>query len=120
MSGLTLLTAASDPSSSLNPTVLLTWLTCLATLGGAVVMVLKYGRRVMQMVEDFNGTADRPGVPARPGVMQRLQLIETEITPNHGSSIKDAVNRIDAQVIVLQTDLKGVHDRLDANVQGPS
>lgn len=113
MTGMIVLTSAQAPSQALDPTILLTWLTCLATLGSLVVAVLKYGRRIMQMVEDFNGEKERPGVPARPGVMQRLLVIEAEITPNHGSSIKDAVTRIDTQVADLTTDVKGLHNRLD-------
>lgn len=113
MTGLIVLTAASTASSSLDPTVLLTWLTCLSILGGIVVAILKYGRKIMQMVEDFNGTAERAGVPARPGVMQRLGTLDeqvaavhTEVNYNHGTTIKDAVARI-------ENDVKGIHERLD-------
>jgi hypothetical protein len=118
---MTVLTAVTSPatSSSLDPTVLLTWLTCLVTLSGLIITVLKYGRRIMQMVEDFNGEPERPGVPAKPGVMERLQtldaqvaVVHAEVNYNHGGSIKDVVDRIEG-------DVKSIHERLDANVQGP-
>jgi hypothetical protein len=116
---MTVLTAVASTAtaSSIDPTVLLTWLTCLVTLGGLLWSVFKYGRRIMQMVEDFNGEPERPGVPARPGVMTRLSAIEAEITPNHGGSIKDAVNRIDVKVVTLESDVKGIHERLDSGGQ---
>jgi hypothetical protein len=114
MTGLTLLTATSgDSSSSLNPTILLTWLTCLITLGGFVLASAKYGRKIIQMVEDFNGTTARPGVPQRPGVMARLQTLDervdavhTEVNYNHGTTIKDAITRI-------ESDVKGIHEKID-------
>ncbi len=57
----------------------------------------------------------RPGVPARPGLMERLTVVEEkqdaqaeaiavvrhEVTTNHGSSLKDAVKSIDRTVADL-------------------
>lgn len=113
MTGMIVLTEVTKSSSSVDPTALLAWLTCLVTLGGVAVAMMKWGRKIMQMVDDFNGTRQRPGVPERPGVMARLQTLDekvaavhTEVNYNHGTTIKDAVSRI-------ETDLKGVHDRLD-------
>ncbi|MFS0697817.1 hypothetical protein [Streptomyces nitrosporeus] len=60
--------------------------------------------RVDEFVDDWNGTPGRPGTPARPGVMARLAGIETrlgavehELHPNSGSSLRDAVDRVDAR-----------------------
>lgn len=72
-------------------------------------------------MRDWQGEPERPGVPARPGVMLRLQthendltalagqveVIHSEVNYNHGGSIKDAVGRI-------ESDIKGIHMRLDA------
>jgi len=113
MIGLMLAAETTTSGSSVDPTALLAWLTCLVTLAGCVVAILKWGRKIMQMVDDFNGTNQRPGVPERPGVMARLQTLDekvaavhAEVNYNHGTTIKDAVSRI-------ETDLKGVHDRMD-------
>lgn len=115
MSGLVMLATTTAVSNGyrLDPTALLTWITCLATLSGLGIGMMKYGRRIMQMVEDFNGTKVRPGVPERPGVMARLQTLDeqvaavhTEVNYNHGTTIKDAVARI-------ETDVKDLHKRLD-------
>lgn len=64
--------------------------------------------QMRQMVEDWTGEPARPGVPERPGVMVRLQVIETnqeqqgaqireiwhEVHPNSGASMRDEVRRI--------------------------
>ncbi|MFI6861795.1 hypothetical protein ACIBKZ_18165 [Streptomyces sp. NPDC050421] len=59
--------------------------------------------RVDQFVDDWNGTMPRPGVSGRPGVMSRLDGIEErlgrvehELHPNSGSSLRDAVDRVEA------------------------
>lgn len=59
-------------------------------------------RQVADFLEDWGGEPGRPGVPPRPGVMQRLEVLESgmgtiraEVTPNGGGSLKDMVRRID-------------------------
>lgn len=104
--------AAEAARSTIDPTILLTWLTCLVTLIGGLGAMYKYGRRIMQMVEDFNGEHERPGVTARPGVMRRLQTLDDqvaavhkEVNYNSGTTVKDAVARI-------ENDVKIIHERL--------
>lgn len=67
--------------------------------------------RVDEFVDDWNGTAGRPGVPGRPGVMTRLDgiegelgsvtarlaSVEHELHPNSGTSLRDAVDRVDVR-----------------------
>lgn len=36
-------------------------------------------RKLEHMLDDFNGTEARPGVPARPGIMERVESIEQRI-----------------------------------------
>lgn len=116
------------------------WISDLITvspvLGGIVVAVFlgliawKYLRPptkgIEHFLEDWNGESARPGVPARPGMMQRVANIETsqiitathqtkadaffekygpiidkldhEMHPNSGSSLADAVNRTEASL----------------------
>lgn len=59
-------------------------------------------RRVSDFLDDWNGEPARPGVSARLGMVERVSLLETnvrviraEVTPDHGGSMKDAVNRVD-------------------------
>lgn len=65
-------------------------------------------KRVEQFLEDFYGTKERPGVPARKGVLERLQNldedisgIKVELNYNSGSTLRDAVRRIDDNVAEL-------------------
>lgn len=47
---------------------------------------------------DWNGTPARPGHKAEAGVMERLQKIEGELKHNGGSSIKDAIRRVEQKL----------------------
>jgi hypothetical protein len=55
-------------------------------------------RGTQQFLEDWNGEPDRPGVQGRPGAMARLAQLER----NSGSSLRDAVDRIEAQLAEVQ------------------
>jgi hypothetical protein len=67
--------------------------------------------RVDEFVDDWNGVSPRPGVSGRPGVMarldgieERLGRVEHELQPNSGSSLRDAVDRVDARTQQLAPD----------------
>ncbi|WP_405557747.1 hypothetical protein OHV08_28185 [Streptomyces canus] len=56
--------------------------------------------RTGQFLDDWYGEGERPGVPARPGVMERLgnlegymRSVQHEVKPNSGASLRDAVDR---------------------------
>lgn len=87
----------------------------IAVAGGAswaVTRFRRFTRRFDDFLEDWNGTAARPGVPAKPGVMERLSqqdealrciddrlvTVEVEINPNSGKSLKDIVHRVDGNL----------------------
>lgn len=73
-----------------------------------------------QFFRDWQGEGERPGVPPRPGVLERLTSLEVqgarqgeqlavihaEVNYNHGGSLKDAVESIKA-------DVRSIHDRID-------
>lgn len=61
-----------------------------------VVKVWPFIRKVSHFVDDVAGAPARPGVDKRLGLMERVALIEHEVKTNHGSSLKDAVKRIEA------------------------
>ena len=48
-------------------------------LTGFGVWLRKLMRRLDNLLEDWNGTDARPGVPRRPGVMERLERIEGDV-----------------------------------------
>ena len=62
-------------------------------------------RPLAHMLTDWHGSPPRPGVPERPGVMVRLEQhdealarIWTELSPNHGNSVKDQVTKLARQM----------------------
>lgn len=68
----------------------------LALLWRLVRMVLRVVHLFEDFLDDWKGTPDRPGVPGRSGVMTRLGRIEHELVPNSGHSLRDAVDRVEA------------------------
>lgn len=94
------------------------WSLAVAALAAAAVMIwrgVRGIRRVLERVEtfadDWAGVPPRPGVPERPGVMVRLDRIEEEIRgvqhelqPNSGSTLRDAVDRVDERTQTLVPD----------------
>ncbi|WP_229713975.1 hypothetical protein [Streptomyces fuscichromogenes] len=77
----------------------------LAVVAGLAALV-RWMRRIARgfgdFMDDWRGEAARPGVPGRPGVMERLALIshrvaaiEHELHPNSGESVRDALDRVD-------------------------
>lgn len=69
----------------------------LATLG---VAWTKMVRPIQQLVEDWKGEPARPqdGIVERPGMMKRMALVEAEMRTNHGTSLRDAVDRIETNM----------------------
>lgn len=66
-------------------------------------------KRIGYFFDDWNGTPERDGVPARAGVMARLQVLERkaestdrELRTNGGSTIRDAVQRVERAQIEQQ------------------
>lgn len=52
-----------------------------------------------QFMTDWAGEEARPGRDRVPGVMERLNNIDGELRNNGGSSVKDAVDRIEKRMI---------------------
>lgn len=82
---------------------------------GAVVWLVKVAwpflQKISHFVDDVAGEPDRPGVPGRPGLMERVAHIEHEVKTNHGSSLKDAVKRIEGVQVEQSTKIKDLHER---------
>ncbi|WP_157251027.1 hypothetical protein [Nonomuraea typhae] len=81
---------------------------------GLLFVLGRIGRRlwrIFQGVDDFlddwRGQPARPGHPPQPGVMERLEVIEHEVQTNDGSSLKDAVRRVEEK---LTTHLENLED----------
>lgn len=64
-------------------------------LGVGGRFMLRMGRNITNLRDDLLGEPARAGVPRRPGVVERLGLIEKELHPNGGTSMRDAINRVE-------------------------
>lgn len=68
-------------------------------LGGLIGRPLrKLARQNDEFREDWYGTPARPGRSPVPGVPERLALIEKELKPNSGSSLRDAIGRLESRL----------------------
>lgn len=102
------------------------WLMTIITIIGAATTVSIFARKVFKVVkrivhflDDYFGIDERPGFDKIPGVAERiknieenlgymclrLDIVEQELTPNHGSSIKDAINRIDKRLSQVEEEI---------------
>lgn len=90
-----------------------------AAVGGLAVWVARWIWKilagVLRFLEDWRGEAARPGVPARSGVLARLQTVEHIVTdvrgelyPNGGESLRDVVH----QTAVVVADIKDEQARV--------
>jgi hypothetical protein len=57
-----------------------TWCGLVTVMIGMIAWMSRQMHRVSQMLDDWRGTEARPGVPRRPGVMERLEKIENDVS----------------------------------------
>lgn len=81
--------------------------------------IFKIVKRIIHFLDDYFGSDERPGFDKVPGVAERiknieenlgymclrLDTVEKELTPNHGTSIKDAINRIDKRLSHVEEEI---------------
>lgn len=91
-----------------------------ATIAAIAFGFLKWAvptiRRVGHLLDDLMGEPERHGAPPRPGLMERMNILEArtkELIPNSGSSIKDTINRVDERLRVVER-------KVDEAANGPS
>lgn len=78
-------------------------LVVLGALARAVQMFLvRPLRKLVRANEDFRedwyGQTARTGHASVPGVLDRLAAIEAEFQPDHGSSLRDAIDRVERRL----------------------
>ena len=106
------------------------WLAAAALLVWVALKVWPFLRKITHFIDDVAGEPARPGFEARPGLMERLSVVEEkqdeqsvslaqqsaemanqsvalsvvqhEVTTNHGSSLKDAVKLVATDLATLQ------------------
>lgn len=109
---------------------LVKWLVAIGLFVSVMVWIKKYVwpiiRKTLQFLEDWNGESERPGVPARKGLMERLASIEYEFQPNSGASFSDKLTKIVTeqathieQIQALQKDVKSIKAHLNIKETGP-
>ncbi len=83
--------------------------TAIGVIGVGVYKATKLVKRFIHFLDDYFGEEERPGFDGRPGMQERLRFMEQEIAcisfemrPNHGTSIKDAVARIEQRLDKLE------------------
>lgn len=122
---------------SANVQAILAGLAALVAIIAAIFGAVRWGvgtsarkmRKVDTFLEDWYGEEERPGVPRRPGVMERLATseagqtrveetlteIKRELTTNGGSSLKDRVVSMDGRLLDVE---KKVGTPVTVNVHG--
>ena len=103
----------------------LTWLagliSAIAVIAGAVWAMLRplkrQADRIESFWEDWNGTPAGPGRSAVPGVMERLQSIDGELTRNGGNSLKDQVVKTSRKLDVLSEQNAAEHTDLGSQIE---
>jgi hypothetical protein len=88
----------------------------ITTIGAVGYWIGKPMRRLAKSWADFSedwyGQAARPGHDPQPGVMERLQRIETELRSNGGSTLRDAVVRLEQSHRTFDGRLSNIESRL--------
>ncbi|CAB5221740.1 hypothetical protein UFOVP359_45 [uncultured Caudovirales phage] len=84
-------------------------ITAIGVIGVGIYKISKLVKRFIHFLDDYFGEEPRPGFDGRPGMQERLKFMEEEIAcisfemrPNHGTSIKDAVGRIEERLDKLE------------------
>lgn len=87
----------------------------IAIIAGAIIALFKgvkwlgrLGRNLTHFFDDWKGQEARDGKPACPGVMARLGSVERELKSNGGSTLKDAVTRMEGQLMNNTGTLEGI------------
>lgn len=90
----------------MEPHIVISWAGITAVVGGisAIIalcaVVVPWVRRLSEMIDDWTGVPDRPGVSGRDGVMVRLDKIETALKDNGLSTAKDRQRQIDVLMAI--------------------
>ncbi|RJL21121.1 hypothetical protein [Bailinhaonella thermotolerans] len=100
-------------------------LALLVLLGRMVVWAWRFLRRVGHFLDDWQGEQPRPGVPARPGIPERLASVEArmagvearmaalevELSHDGGATLRDAVGRVEDGVARVEDGLRAHIDQ---------
>ena len=95
--------------------------TGVTVIGVGVRKVALMVRRVGHFLDDWAGQPQRPGVAARPGVIERLSgiegrlgTVEHEVQHNNGGSLKDGARRTEDAVEALASRVEDVSGQVES------
>lgn len=97
------------------------WAGGIATVLVALGMLWKLVKRAHAAIDnwdtfmrDWAGEPAKPGRSAVPGVMERLNRIDGELKRNGGSSMKDAITRVEKKLEQIDARLEEGNKRFEA------
>lgn len=104
--------------------VILSWAAAIIAVGGAVGVLWKLisplakkTKKLMDALslftEDWFGSEGDTLHPRKPGMLERMNSVEAELKHNGGSSIKDAVKRIEAKLVEIDGRLEEGNKRFE-------
>jgi hypothetical protein len=83
--------------------------TAIGVIGVGLHKATKLVKRFIHFLDDYFGEEARPGFEGRAGMQERMLIIEQELKcvsyemrPNSGTSIKDAIGRIEKRLEQLE------------------
>lgn len=82
-----------------------------------VLPIVRAWVKVERVIDAWNGEPARDGLPARPGIVDRVIAIEAQVKNNGGSSMKDAVDRIEEASTVAASMATATKAALDAHIE---
>jgi hypothetical protein len=103
--------------------IILAWAGAIIAVGGAVTILWKLIRPLVRktkelmealsrFVRDWEGEDAAPGRDKVPGVMERLNNIDGELKHNGGSTMKDALKRVEQKLEKIDARLEAGDKRM--------
>ena len=89
----------------------------IGVLVAAGVKGWKVIKRLNHFLDDVMGEEARPGVPARPGLMERVMRVEHELFPNSGASLRDQTNRIESTITEIGEAVTTLRGDVDKHIE---
>lgn len=93
---------------NIDTSILISATSAVGTVAGMAALIAPRLRRLNYIFDDWNGEAARPGVPRRPGVMERLEQIEEKLNtmPNN-----DGVRKLDVLITELLEEMRKENEK---------
>jgi hypothetical protein len=105
--------------------IIMAWAGVVITVGGAIGVLVKLASPIVKktrallnalelFTKDWFGDEGDSVHPRKPGVLERLAAVEKELQHNGGTSMKDAMKRIETKVNKIDDRLKEGDERMSS------